>query len=48
MITDQNKGGRKQLKDMYSTCDAWIIVKHFYFHVKIPQSKCATTTLIQY
>lgn len=23
---------------MYSTCDAWIIVKHFYFHVKIPQS----------
>lgn len=25
-------------KDMYSTCDAWIIVNHFYFHVKIPQS----------
>lgn len=25
-------------KDMYSTRDAWIIVKHFYGHVKIPES----------
>lgn len=23
---------------MYSTCDEWIRVKHFHFHVKIPQS----------